>query len=141
MLPDGHLTELVPGDSFSGRAVEIIFPGLDGMVGIRPGHANMLAGLDFGDLLIVEYRESGTRNLHFAIGSGIVEVETGGDVTIFTSAADYAGAIDIERAESALERAQKRLADKDDTHDLRRAEIALQRAMNRLDIARKYGGH
>jgi F-type H+-transporting ATPase subunit epsilon len=140
LLPDGELGELTSGDTFSGQAFEIIFPGLDGMIGIRAGHAPMLAGLDVGDMLIVEYRDGVTRDLHFATGSGLVEVESGGKVSIFTSAAEYAGSIDIERAESALERAEKRLAHKDGSLDLRRAEIALQRALNRLEIAKKYGG-
>ena len=141
LLPDGSIAELSEGDEFTGIAVEIIFPCLDGMMGIRPGHAPMLAGLDIGDLLIVEYRKDGrTRDLHFAVGSGIIEVEEGGNVSIYANAAEYAGSINIDRAENALRRAEKRLTDNNNALDLRRAEIARRRASNRLEIAKKYGG-
>ncbi len=140
MLPDSKLAEIAEGDAFGGRAVEIIFPGLDGMIGVRPGHAPMLAGLDIGDLLVVEKVGNGTRDLHFAVGSGIVEVELDGSVAIYTSAAEYACAIDLERAEDAIKRAKERLSVQDDMIDKRRAEIALKRAINRLNIAKKYGG-
>lgn len=140
LLPDGRLEEIKSGDRFGGRADEIIFPGLDGMVGIRHSHASMLAGLDIGDLMIMENRDGNTRTLHFAVGSGVVEVEEGGDVAIYANAIEYAGAIDPARAEESLQRAEQRLRDKPEGFDVLRAEIALKRSLNRIDIARKYGG-
>lgn len=136
--PDGRVTELTQGGRFGEVAIEIIFPGLDGFIGIRPGHAQMLAGVGVGDLLVVEDRDGTPRPLHFAISGGLLEVAEGGDVTIFADSIEYSGEIDLERAEEALARAKKRLEEKD--VDIRRAEAAIARAMNRVDVARRYRG-
>ncbi len=136
--PDGRVTELAPGDVFSGYAAEIVFPGLDGFVGVRPGHAQMLAGVSVGDLLVVEDRDGNPRPLHFAISGGLLEVAEGGDVTVFADSIEFSGEIDLDRAEEALARAKKRLDEKD--VDIRRAEAAIARALNRVDVARRYRG-
>jgi len=140
LLPDGALEEIAPGDPFSGRSDEIIFPGLDGMVGIRRSHAPMLAGLDIGDLMIVENRDGKPRELHFACGTGIVEVVEGGDVAIYLSVIEFAGDIDLDRAEESLRRAEQRIREKPEGFDHVRAEAAMKRALNRLDVAHKHGG-
>lgn len=137
--PDGKVTELAPGDRFSGKAVEIVFPGLDGFVGIRPGHAQMLAGVSTGDLFVIEDRNGVSRPLHFAVSGGLLEVAEGGAVTVFADSIEYSGEIDLERAEEALARAKKRLAEEKEV-DIRRAEAAIHRALNRLDVARRYRG-
>jgi F-type H+-transporting ATPase subunit epsilon len=42
--------------------------------------------------------------------------------------------IDVDRAEAAKARAERRLHATDRNYDLRRAEIALQKALNRLNV-------
>ena len=44
--------------------------------------------------------------------------------------------IDLNRAESAKERAQKRLSEKTEGTDVYRAEVALLRAMARINVLR-----
>ncbi|MEP0813247.1 MAG: F0F1 ATP synthase subunit epsilon [bacterium] len=138
--PDGKYVELAPGDRFSGLATDLVFPALDGFAGIKPGHAQMLAGVGIGDLMIIEDRaEGGPRVLHFAISGGLLEVADGGDVTVYADSIEYAGAIDCERARESEERARKRLESKESGTDEERARAALLRALNREEIAKKYG--
>ncbi len=61
-------------------------------------------------------------------------------VTVLAETAERAHEIDLARAESALARAQKRLASNDTNIDWDRASVALQRAVIRIQIARKYKG-
>ena len=46
----------------------------------------------------------------------------------------------LQRAEAALDRAQKRLASNDTNLDWDRATLALQRSLIRIQVARKYRG-
>ena len=54
--------------------------------------------------------------------------------------AERAEEIDLSRAERALERAQKRIAQPTPEVDWARAEFALRRALIRIQLARKYRG-
>ncbi|MCG2830043.1 MAG: F0F1 ATP synthase subunit epsilon, partial [Desulfobacteraceae bacterium] len=60
-----------------------------------------------------------------------------GKVTVLAESAERRRDIDLERAKSAMERAQKRLTDvsKKQDVDFMRARIALERALHRLRVA------
>nr|OZC19261.1 ATP synthase epsilon chain [Sporomusa acidovorans DSM 3132] len=58
-------------------------------------------------------------------------------ITILASCAELPAEIDIERAESAKERAENRLRSPLPDTDVRRAEVALKRAMMRLKVAER----
>ena len=137
--PDGRIEEIAPGLRMSGRARELVFPALDGFAGILPMHAQMLAGVAAGHLYVVEDTDEGARELHFAISGGLLEVAEGGDVTIYADSIEYAGGIDLSRADEAVSRAKARLAGAETSIDIERAKAALARAENRLDVVRKFG--
>jgi F-type H+-transporting ATPase subunit epsilon len=61
-------------------------------------------------------------------------------VTVLAETAELAAEIDIERAEAAKARAEKRLASGDTNIDWDRAAVALQRALIRIQVARKHRG-
>ena len=61
-------------------------------------------------------------------------------VTVLAETAELAAEIDLERAEGAKARAEKRLAAGDPNIDWDRASVALQRALIRIQVARKYRG-
>jgi F-type H+-transporting ATPase subunit epsilon len=61
-------------------------------------------------------------------------------VTVLAETAELAAEIDLERAEGAKARAEKRLAAGDPNIDWDRAGVALQRALIRIQVARKYRG-
>jgi F-type H+-transporting ATPase subunit epsilon len=119
------------------KVVEVVVPGLDGQLGILPGHAPLMTELGIGELA---YRTSvsGTPVV-LAIISGFAEVLPD-RVTVLAETAERAEEIDLARAEAALARAQNRLAKSDPSIDWDRASIALQRAVIRIQVARKYRG-
>ena len=103
---------------------------LDGELGILPNHAPLVVALDIAPL---RYRKDGVE--HFvAVASGFMEVKDN-RVSILTPSAETESEIDFVRAESAKERAERRLAEHAPETDVRRAELALRRALMRLKIA------
>ena len=139
MLPDSiQLIVVTPERQLLHETVvEVTVPGLDGELGILPGHAPLITELGIGELT---YRTSSAgRPVPLAIIAGFAEVLPD-RVTILAETAERATEIDLARAEAALERAQKRLASNDTNLDWDRATIALQRALIRIQIAHKYRG-
>jgi len=117
--------------------VEVTMPGLDGQLGILPGHAPLMTELGIGELA---YRTStSSQALVLAVISGFAEVLPD-RVTVLAETAERAEEIDLARAEAAKARAEKRLAAGDSNLDWDRANIALQRSVIRIQIARKYRG-
>ena len=80
--------------------------GVDGQFGLLPSHAAMLSALKIGDLY---YRQGGATNWVFVSG-GFAQIADN-KVTILAEAAELAADIDVDRAEQAKARAEKRLAD------------------------------
>ncbi len=108
----------------------VIARALDGELGILPNHAPLVVALDIAPL---RYRKDGVE--HFvAISNGFMEVKDN-RVTILAPTAETEAEIDFTRAESAKERAERRIAEHAPDIDVRRAELALRRALMRLKIA------
>ena len=103
-----------------------------GELGILPKHANLLT-----ELLphAMRVKVEGSEKL-VAIGGGFMEV-TPDKITVLADSAELPESIDVERAKSALKRAEDRIAaykssSKDSIIDIKRAEAALARAKARL---------
>jgi F-type H+-transporting ATPase subunit epsilon len=108
----------------------VIARALDGELGILPNHAPLVVALDIAPL---RYRKDGME--HFvAISNGFMEVKDN-RVIILAPTAETEAEIDFSRAESAKERAERRIAEHAPDTDVRRAELALRRALMRLKIA------
>ena len=104
----------------------------DGQRGILPGHMSIVLMLEIGTL-VVETNE----HLIYTIAGGMLYFEH--DVAIILSdAVEDVKKLDMDRAEKAKQRAQKRLADKDPDLDIKRATLALNKALNRLKVGHKY---
>jgi F-type H+-transporting ATPase subunit epsilon len=117
--------------------VEVTIPGLDGELGILPGHAPLITELGIGEL---RYRTStSSQPILLAVLRGFAEVLPD-RVTLLAETAERAEEIDVTRAEAAKARAEKRLASNDTNIDWDRATVALQRAVIRIQVARKYRG-
>jgi F-type H+-transporting ATPase subunit epsilon len=140
MLPDSiELIVVTPERQIlREKIVEVVVPGLDGELGILPGHAPLITELGIGEL---RYRTNASANpIPLAIISGFAEVLPD-SVTILAETAERAEEIDLARAEAALARAQKRISVPNDPNiDWDRASIALKRALIRIQVARKYRG-
>jgi len=116
---------------------EATIPGLDGQLGILPGHAPLITELGVGELT---YRAGASGSVaSMAVLRGFAEVLPD-RVTVLAETAERAEEIDLTRAEAALARAEKRISAQDASMDLGRAAIALQRAIIRIQVAKKYRG-
>jgi len=113
-------------------AEEAQIPAVNGYLGILPGHAPLISELGVGE---ITYKTGGVTHT-FASAWGFVEVLPD-KVTILAEAAERPQEIDVERAQKAKERAEKRLKSTDPEVDYTRAENALQRADTRLNVAKE----
>jgi F-type H+-transporting ATPase subunit epsilon len=113
---------------------EVQIPGSEGYFGVLPGHTPMLAALKVGELW---YRK-GQVKTYLAIAFGFAEILPD-RVTILARLAERAEEIDVERAEAARARAERRLADQKSDVDYERARVALMKALVRLEVAARVG--
>lgn len=112
---------------------EVTAPGTVGEFGVLPGHTPILTTLKIGEL---SYRK-GTETFHVAVNWGYVEVEDD-KVTVLVETAEPADEIDLERAKTALGRAEaalKQLGPED--KDFLVMQSALERALIRIQVAGK----
>ena len=117
--------------------VDVEIPGLDGQLGILPGHAPLMTELGIGELM---YRTNASSPpVVLAVLRGFAEVLPD-RVTVLAETAERAEEIDLKRAEEAKARAEQRLAAGDTNLDWDRAAVALQRSLIRIQVARKYQG-
>lgn len=113
----------------------IIAKGAEGELGILPNHIPLVTPLRIAPVTV---KKNGSRDEYIAVGGGFMEVRKD-KVVILAESAELPEQIDIDRAKSAKERAEQRLAAKKSDTDLRRAELALQKALNRLDVYERRG--
>jgi F-type H+-transporting ATPase subunit epsilon len=110
---------------------EVVIPGSLGYFGVLPGHAPLLATLGIGE---VTYRV-GREEHHVAISGGFAEVRND-KVIILADVAETPADIDRARAERARDRAEARLAGRNQEEtDYTRAMCGLARAQTRLQVA------
>jgi F-type H+-transporting ATPase subunit epsilon len=128
-----HLTlEIVTPDRslLREQVDEVVVPGVEGYLGILPGHTPLLASLQVGELW---YRKGGEK-FYLLIAFGFVEVLPD-RVTILAQTAEKAEEIDVSRADAARARAEERLAQPVAEMDFERARIALMKSLVRLQIS------
>jgi len=132
MLPEKIQLDIVtPERGVISEAVdEMILPGSEGYLGVRPGHTPLLTTLQVG---AIEYRK-GKEVFYLAVSWGFAEVLPG-RVSILAETAEKSSEIDLDRARRARERAENRLKRPDPDTDFRRAQVALQKALIRLQVA------
>ncbi|BFH65601.1 MULTISPECIES: F0F1 ATP synthase subunit epsilon [Paenibacillus] len=127
------LLEIVTPDhlAYSGEVESLTVRGVEGELGILPGHIPMVTPLQVAPLAI----KTAKKTSYIAVNGGFVEVRKD-KVVVLAESAEAAEEIDLQRAEAAKERAERRLAfkDKQDEIDFRRAELSLKKAMNRIKV-------
>ena len=129
----GFALEIVtPGKTvYSGQVVSLQAPGSEGSFGIMAGHMPLLTSLQIGAL---RFAEEGGSEAWMAVSGGFAEVGQE-RVTILAETAERADEIDVARAESSRQRAEERLASREQEDvDVVRAQVALSRALNRLKV-------
>jgi F-type H+-transporting ATPase subunit epsilon len=111
----------------------VVAPGTLGEFGVLKGHTPFLTTLKVG---AVRYTDAKGQERFLFVSGGFAEALPN-KVTILAESAERRRDIDMERAKSALERAEKRLAEERSRQDLDfvRARAALERAIQRIRLA------
>uniref|UniRef100_A0A7C1FFR3 ATP synthase epsilon chain n=1 Tax=Caldilinea aerophila TaxID=133453 RepID=A0A7C1FFR3_9CHLR len=120
---------------FSGEVDMVTLPGTNGQMGILRGHAPLLSTLDIGEIVL--HRREG--NEYIAVSGGVVEVRPD-KVTILADVAESSAEIDEQRAQAALERARKLLAENPPPQKVPEIMASLRRSTLRLKVARRHAG-
>lgn len=116
---------------YEGKAEMVEFNTVEGEVGIYKNHIPMTMIIKPGILCITDGEEEKIAALH----AGFVEVLPD-TITILAEIIEWPDEINVERAEAARERAEKRLREKGPGTDMARAEAALQRSIARISVIR-----
>ncbi|NUP96910.1 MAG: ATP synthase F1 subunit epsilon, partial [Planctomycetaceae bacterium] len=87
------------------QASSVQFPGVDGLIGVLPRHAHMVAAVDVGPL---SYVENGAKKGLF-VSSGFAEVKDN-TLRVVCEAGELPAEIDEKRARESEKRARERLA-------------------------------
>lgn len=116
---------------FEGEVEGLIARSVNGDFGILANHAPYVAPLGIGRLIL---EKDGQQKIA-AVGEGYIEVNVEKTILVVDTAL-WPTEIDVERAQRAKERAEKRLKDHKTDVDLMRAEAALKKANIRLFVAK-----
>jgi F-type H+-transporting ATPase subunit epsilon len=114
---------------FADQIDMVIDKGAAGDMGILAHHLPLGSPLKVAPIIIMQ----GDVNQYIAVSGGFIEVRKD-KVVILAESAELPDEINLERAEAAKDRAEKRIAAKTDETNYRRAELALQRAMTRIEV-------
>ena len=117
------------------EVTQLIVPGEGGVFTVLPNHTPVLTTLIPGVLLA---DTTDGEHLHYAISGGFAEV-LHNRVTLLARTFEEHDAIDRQRAKEAQDRAEQRLAKKQEDLDIMRAELALARALARLQAHSRQG--
>jgi F-type H+-transporting ATPase subunit epsilon len=130
-----HLEVVTPDHKvFEDQVDEVILPGMEGYLGVRPGHTPLLTSLMIGELSWVQ----GGKPHYAALRGGFAEVLPD-RVSVLTEAAEISDEIDVARAEASRLRAEQILKDVRDTREkeFQKATARLRRAVVRITVAGK----
>lgn len=130
------LNVVTPAGVEISREVDLVVaPGVEGDLGVMPGHLPLMTRLRAGALRYYV----GDDRFVLAVSDGYLEV-TPTKVIVLAEAAEMPEEIDVERALAAKRRAEERLAKAMSTRvDLAATHASLQRALTRLRVAEQYG--
>ncbi len=109
----------------------MVAPGVEGELGVMRNHAPLVAALKIG---VLRYKDAGGSQKRMALSGGFIEV-VDNTARILAETAEDGDEIDILRAKAAKERAERRIAERDENINYTRAHMSLQRAITRLRAA------
>ena len=113
---------------FSGRVEMVIAAGLEGDLGVAPGHAPLLSALKPGPIRVI--KQGGEEEV-FYVSGGYLEVQPN-IVTILSDSAQRAADMDEAAALEAKQEAEREIANQGGDFDYSRAASQLAEAAARL---------
>lgn len=114
---------------FEGEADMVEMNTTEGYIGVYPGHIPIATVLAPGILVIHNDGETKRAALH----SGFARISPD-NIMILAEVAEWPDEIDLNRAEEARVRAERRLSGTESGIDIKRAEAALKRSLTRISI-------
>ncbi len=114
---------------FEGEADMVEMNTTEGYIGGYPGHIPIATVLAPGILVIHNDGETKRAALH----SGFARISPD-NIMILAEVAEWPDEIDLNRAEEARVRAERRLSGTESGIDIKRAEAALKRSLTRISI-------
>lgn len=120
------------GKTFDDDVEQVVMPGVEGQLGILPGHVPLLTAIQPGELVL----KAGSRGDELAVGGGFAEI-TGDRVTILTDMAVKPEDIDEHAVERALESAKQALLEKKAGPEASELMALIQRSTAQLELKRK----
>ena len=118
---------------FFGDVDMVTLTGVEGEMGIMPGHMPVMTQLSAGELAV---RQNG-QNLFLAVGDGFVQI-TETNVSVLTDMAVKADDIDETKAAEAQRKAESRLAQKLSDEESATVHAALIHATTLLNVKRRH---
>jgi F-type H+-transporting ATPase subunit epsilon len=110
----------------------VTVPGVEGQLGIYPGHVPVMTQMVPGEIIV---NKDGAD--HFlAVGEGLIEI-TGDHVAILTDLAIAAEQIDEAKVEEARKRAEARLQEKLSDEEVASTNAAMARSLAQLHVKRR----
>ena len=134
MAENIRLEVVTPEKEVVNEMVQIVMaPGTLGEFGVLSGHTPFMTSLNTGGL---HYRDENGKDQYVFVSGGFAEALPD-KVTVLAESAEKMEDIDTERAQEAMARAEKRLAEDraKEQIDIARAKAALDRAVMRIKIA------
>ena len=118
---------------FFGDVEMVTLTGVEGEMGIMPGHMPVMTQLTAGELAV---RQDG-QNLFLAVCDGFVQI-TETNVSVLTDMAVKADDIDETKAVEAQKKAEARLAQKLSAEESATVHAALVHATTQLNVKRRH---
>jgi F-type H+-transporting ATPase subunit epsilon len=134
MIPKTLVLDIVTPDRPIVRAEvdELQLPGMGGALGILPGHAPMLAGLQPGEL----WFRNGAEKQFLSIQFGVAEVLPD-RVTVLATVAERPDEIDVTAVEATKKAAEQQMHHTLSLEDAEKARLAVMAAIVRLRVAER----
>jgi F-type H+-transporting ATPase subunit epsilon len=121
------------GKIFSDDVELVTLPGIDGEMGIFPGHVPLMTQLAAGEVIV----RKGGQDSYLAVSDGFVEI-TGDHVAILADMAIRAENIEEVKAEEARRRAEARLAEHLDSEEVATVEATITYSLAQLKVKRRH---
>jgi F-type H+-transporting ATPase subunit epsilon len=121
------------GKIFSDDVELVTLPGIDGEMGIFPGHVPLMTQLAAGEVIV----RKGGQDSYLAVSDGFVEI-TGDHVAILADMAIRAENIEEVKAEEARRRAEARLAEHLDSEEVATVEATITYSVAQLKVKRRH---
>lgn len=128
-----HLEIITPEKVvFTDEVDMVVVPGIEGDLGILPGHVPLFTKVRAGELMV---RKSDSQTF-LAITGGFVEV-LGDKVNVLADYAVRAEEVEVARVEEAKKRAEKLMEERTTKQEFAIAQAELQKALLELKVARR----